>query len=175
MQEVPIQKHERAELSEVERISRLGRTPSLSTHLGANLGVPNTGADLGPVALVGDAVLQPAAGVVFEVVLEVDPVEDGAAGALGGDGVGEDDEAEEDADDEEHGPEVDVHEKGVAVASAGESGEGDDHDGGSDDDDRPLEELQAVGGVGSAAQPYSATEDGDGEQEVTRGASRMEA
>lgn len=60
----------------------------------------------------------------LEVVVEVGAVEQGAAGALVGDGVGEDDEAQEGHDDEEHAEEVEPHEEGVAVAGAGEAGQG---------------------------------------------------
>lgn len=129
------------------------------------MGVPDAGGDVGPVAGAGDAVGEPGAGVVGEGVVPVGAVHDRLAGALAGDGVGEDDEADEGGDDDEHGPQVEVHEDDVAVAGAGEACEGDDHDGDADDDDGPLEELEAVGVVGAAAQPYSAAEDGDGEEE----------
>ena len=128
------------------------------------MGVPDAGGDLDPVGVVGDAFLEPA-GVVLKVVVEVGAVEEGSAGALVGDGVGEDDEAEEGGDDGEHGEEVEAHEEGVAVAGAGKAGEGEDHDGGADDDEGPLEEAQAVAAVGAAAQPEAASQDGDGQQE----------
>jgi len=153
-----------SELSEIEQISRLSDTPNFPPHLPAHLGIPNTRADLLPVGLARHALLQPP-GVIAQLVLQVSPVRHGMTGSLVGDGVGEDDEADEDGDYDEHGPEVGVHEEGVAVAGAGETGEGDDHDGDADDDERPLEELEAVGVVCAAAEPDAAAQDGDGEEE----------
>lgn len=117
--------------------------------------VVNASADLGPIDRIGDPVGEPA-GVVLERVVEVDPVHDGAAGALLGGGVGEDDEEDEGGDDEEHGPQVEVHEDGVAVAGAGDARQRHHHDGDADQDERPLQEPHAVGGAGAAAQPYAA-------------------
>lgn len=126
--------------------------------------IPYARTDLAPVTISGDPIREPTR-IVLQRVVEVDPVQDGSAGALVGDGVGEDDEAEERGYDDEHGPQVEVHEEVVAVARAGETSEWDDHDGDADDDERPLEELHAVGVVGAAAQPDSAAQDGDWEDE----------
>lgn len=152
------------EPSVIEHISSLSNTISTPSHPGTNLRVPNTRTDLSPVALIRYALLQPTR-VVLQVIVQIGPVREGAAGALVGDGVGEYDEAEEGGDDEEHDELVEPHEEGVAVAGAGEARQRHDHDGGADHDERPLQELQAVGVVGTAAQPYPAAQDGDRQQE----------
>ena len=141
-----------------------GGVPAVPRHLGAHTAVAEAGADLGPVPGVGYAVLEPA-GVVRELVLEEGAVHDDLAVAAVGDGIGEDDEAEERDDHEEHDEEVDAEQPGEAVAGAGEAHEGDDHDGDADDDERPLEEAEAVGGIGLGTEPYSAAQDGDRYQE----------
>ena len=118
------------------------------------------GADLGPVPGVGYAVLEPA-GVVRELVLEEGAVHNDLALSTVGDSEGEDNEAKERGDDEEHGEKVQAEQPREAVASSGEAHERDDHDGDADDDERPLEEAEAVGGVGLGAQPYATAQDRD--------------
>lgn len=156
----------RSELPEVEQLGRLGNAGDVPMQFPARAGLPNASTDLRPVDRTGDPVGKPAAGVVLERVVEINPVHDGAAGAPLCGGVGEYDEEYEGGDDEEHGPQVDVHEEGVAVARAGDSGDWNHHDGDSDKYERPLEELHAVGAAGAAAQPDSAADDGEGEEEA---------
>jgi len=110
--------------------------------------VAEASADGGPVLRVSDAVAEPAA-VVGELVLGEPAVHDDLSVAAVGDGEGEDDEEEEGEDDEEHGEEVEAEEPGLAVAGAGEAHEGDDHEDETHDDDGPLQEADAVGGVGT--------------------------
>jgi hypothetical protein len=135
-----------------------------SPHAGTGVAVAEAGADGGPVLGVGDALAEPAA-VVGELVLEEPAVHDDLAVAAVGDGEGEDDEEEEREDDEEHGEEVEAEEPGLAVAGAGEAHEGDDHEDEPHDDDGPLQEADAVGGVGPGRQPDAAAQDGDRDQE----------
>lgn len=151
-------------MPEIKHVDGLRQATGGSGDVPADFGVSNAGGDLGPVGVVGDAVAEPA-GVVVEIVVEVGAVGLGAAGAAFGGGVGEDDKADEGADDEEHEEEVEPHEECVAVAGAAEAGEGDDEEGDADPDEGPLEELDAVGGVGAAAQPHAAADDGEGQEE----------
>ncbi|RWW67472.1 hypothetical protein BHE74_00025080 [Ensete ventricosum] len=154
------------EISPVEHIRGLrnenscGWISGVSCHFGARMTLTEAGADLGPVAGVGDTVLEPTR-VVRKLVLEEGAVHDDLAVPAVGDGEGEDNEAKECRDDEEHGEEVEAEQPHKAVAGSGEAHEGDDHDGNADDDERPLEEAEAVGGVGLGAQPYATAQDRD--------------
>lgn len=113
----------RAEFSEVKHFSSFRDAINSPGHLPTHVRISDARTDLGPVAVAGDTVGEPGVGVVGEGVVQVGPVQDGLAGALGGDGVGEDDEADEGGDDEEHGPQVEVHQEAVSVARAGEARE----------------------------------------------------
>lgn len=101
----------------------------------------------------------------MQIIVKVVTVRERATGAFLGDGVSKNDEAYEGANDEEHDKEVEPHEEGVAVACATETSERDDHDGNTDADEGPLEEFETIGGVGAAAQPYAAADDGEGKEE----------
>ena len=140
----------RAEFSEVKHICSFWNTTNKSSHLTAGLGVPYTGSNLSPVTITGHALLQPTR-VVLQVIVHISSVLHDPTRTFVRHHVGEDDEADEDGDDEEHDEEIKPHQKSVPVARAGETGERDDHDGSSDDDERPLEELEAVCVVCSAA------------------------
>lgn len=128
------------------------------------MGVSNTRTDLTPVTPTCHALLQPT-WIILKIVLLVSPVHDGPAGPFIGHSISKDDEPNKGRYDDEHSPQVEVHKEGVPVARAGEAREWHDHDGDPNHYERPLEEFQAVGVVGTAAQPYSAAQDGDGEEE----------
>lgn len=150
----------RIKLSVVEHVSSLRDTINTPPQLLTNLRVPHTRSNLPPVAIIRYALLQPARVVLQEVVL-VRPVRQRPARPFIRHGVSENDEADQSSYDEEHDEEVKPHENSVAVTSSGEAGQGDDHDRDSDDYERPLEELEAVGVVGSAAEPNPTAEDWD--------------
>jgi hypothetical protein len=160
----------RGEVAAVEHGGRLRHeharvgVPREAPHAGAGVAVAEAGADGGPVLRVGDAVAEPSA-VVGELVLGEAAAHDDLAGAAVGDGEGEDDEEEEREDDEEHGEEVEAEQPGLAVAGAGEAHEGDDHEDEPHHDDGPLQEADAVGGVGPRRQPDAAAKDRDRDQE----------
>lgn len=150
----------RIKLPVVEHVSSLRNTINSPPHLLTNLRVPHTRSNLPPVAITRYALLQPAR-VVLQVVVLVSPVRHRPARPFIRHGVSENDEADQGSYDEEHDEEVEPHEDSVAVTSSGEAGQGDDHDRDSDDYERPLEELEAVGVVGSAAEPNPTAEDWD--------------
>lgn len=154
----------RSEMSKVKHIDGLRHARDGSTNFPASLRVSNTWTYLTPVSIIGHAVPKPTR-IVLQVIVKVVTVRERATGAFLSDGVSKNDEAYEGADDEEHDKEVEPHEEGVAIAGATKTSERDDHDGDADADEGPLEELETIGGVGTAAQPYAAADDGEGKEE----------
>lgn len=154
----------RIKLSVVEHVSSLRDTINTPPQLLTNLRVPHTRSNLPPVAIIRYALLQPA-WVVLQVVVLVRPVHQRPARPFIRHGVSKNDEADQSSYDEEHDEEVKPHENSVTVTSSGDAGQGDDHDRDSDDYERPLEELEAVSVVGSAAEPNPTAEDWDWDEE----------
>lgn len=138
--------------------------PHVLGHATARVGVAEARRYLIPVSGVRHPILEPP-GIVTQLVLQEGAVEHHLPVAVVGDGVGEDDEEEERGDHDEHGDEVELQEPRDAVAGAREAREGYHQDGQSDDDERPLQEAEAVGRVRLHAQPYAAPEYRDGHQE----------
>lgn len=83
----------RCEFSRVEHFSRFRGALNIPCYFFASTGIPNAGADFAPIIVAGDPIGEPAR-IVLQRVVEVGPVHDGAAGALIGDGVCENDEGD---------------------------------------------------------------------------------
>lgn len=118
--------------------------------------------DFIPVAGFVHLVLQPRRVVAQVVFLETFPG-NGLSGSFVGDNEGEDGEAEEEQDEEEHDGEVDPEEPCEAAAGAQEASEGDEEDEEAQDDDRPLQEAEAIGGM-LGGEPDTDSQDGDADE-----------
>lgn len=129
---------------------------------GADVSCSKAGFDPLPFEGAVHAAAQPP-GVVFQAVLQVAPAGGEVAGAAVGDHVDEDDEDGEEADEDEHGDEVGEEEPRDAEEGAGEARDGGEQEEDAEDDDRPLEELDA-GVVGEGGEPGADADDGDGEE-----------
>lgn len=129
---------------------------------GADVSRGKAGFDPLPFKGAVHAAAQPA-GVVFDAVLQVAPAGGEVAGAAVGDQVDEDDEGGEEDDEDEHGDEVGQEEPRDSEEGAGEARNGGEEEQDAEDDDRPLEQLDA-GVVGEGGEPDAGADDGDGEE-----------
>ncbi|PON50445.1 hypothetical protein PanWU01x14_223100 [Parasponia andersonii] len=111
--------------------------------LGANIGVSQTGPNLGPIGGGGDAVAEPI-GEAVEAVLLVVAAGDVVAAVAASDDEGEDEEYEEEGYEEGHTEEVEGEEALLVPVGAHEAGERDEEDEDAQDDDRPAEGVDAL-------------------------------
>lgn len=110
---------------------------------GADVGVGQTGANLGPILGAGDLVTEPV-GEAVEAVLAVVATGDGEAAVAAGDDEGEDEEDEEEGDEDGHAEEVEGEEALLVPVGADEAGEGDEEDEDAEEHHRPPELADAL-------------------------------
>ncbi|GMN53132.1 hypothetical protein TIFTF001_022266 [Ficus carica] len=110
---------------------------------GADVGVGQTGANLGPILGAGDLVTEPV-GEAVEAVLAVVATGDGEAAVAAGDDEGEDEEDEEEGDEDGHAEEVEGEEALLVPVGADEAREGDEEDEDAEEHHRPPELADAL-------------------------------
>ena len=110
---------------------------------GADVGVGQTGANLGPILGADDPVAEPV-GEAVEAILAVVAAGDGEAAVVAGDDEGEDEKDEEEGDEDGHAEEVEGEEALLVPVGADEAGEGDEEDEDADDHHRPPELAYAL-------------------------------
>lgn len=82
--------------------------------------IPDTRTDLLPITLTCDPLLQPTR-VVLQVILRVDSVQDWSAFSSISHRISKYDKANKSSYDEEHSPQIKVHEEGISVTRAGKA------------------------------------------------------